>query len=143
MEYLLKWFIPNRVVYVRLWGASSIEEASQLNAKMLEFIAAGTPLVHFIVDDTELKVVPNSLGEMQRAMRALKNPSMGWVLTVGEVNAVMRFFGQMAAQLFRFRFRRLRTMEEALRFLRDVDQTLNWEQADQTVFERNVVKRVE
>jgi hypothetical protein len=75
-----------------------------------------------------------NLGEMQRMLEIYKHPSLGWVISVGNKNPLFQFFASVIAQIYRARARRFNTIQEALDFLREQDTTLNWDEADNTVF---------
>lgn len=139
MAYNIDWFIPGRVLFVYLGGVSTVEEAHQSSAEMKRFLDSGKPLVHMIFDDSDLEKVPVSIAEMQKTMQVFKHPSMGWLLAIGDVNAPVRFASFMVTQLFHVRFRRFTSGRELLDFLKDQDQTLDWEAAHYDVLPEKLV----
>jgi hypothetical protein len=133
MPSAINWYIPERILYVRVWGAMNTTEGARTNQQAASMIETGKPLVHVLIDDQELKSVTNNLAAIQKTMQVYKHPSLGWVLSIGHPNVLIRFVMSMMSQIFQVRARRFYTIEEALVFLRERDQTLPWELANTEV----------
>lgn len=91
------------------------EEYSQL-------VSMGIPLMHSIIDTTQVKRHPNLI----QATRTLSFPPaerIGWTLLIG-TNTVVRFVASVVFQTVNRRFRLFGTVDDALRFLAENDETV-------------------
>lgn len=134
MPYTVDWVIHKRVLYSRVWGQHTQDDMRQSDQDLKMFLADGIPLIHLIMDAREMESMPTSLGTIQSTISTIKDPAYGWVVAIGTTNPVTKFMGLMIAKLFRLRFRRVETLKDGLQFLSQMDQTLDWNTADTSVF---------
>ncbi len=136
ISYSIDWVINKRVLYSRVWGVQTQEHIEQSDEDMKQFLEEGTPLIHLIMDARELESMPKSLGNIQSTISAITDPAYGWVVAIETKNPVTKFMGLMVAKLFRLRFRRVATIEDAIQFLSEMDNTLNWQEADMSILSK-------
>lgn len=126
MPVEIGWMIPNRISYFRYVGDVTIEElteASEIGLRLLR--GASAPLVHTIQDSREMTSFPNKLGSVMKSVReSLTEPHMGWLLSVGIENDLVRFIATMVAKMTKLRHRIFVEMDDAYAFLQHVDTTL-------------------
>jgi hypothetical protein len=127
MNYELFWYHPNRILYVRLLSESTAESVRQLIADIGAWAAQGTPLVHILVDVSQVQASVLTLGGLRDAAGSFKGEHIGWVLICGTKNLQAKFMGSVAVQVAvpDARLRMFETVDQALAFLRDVDSTLS------------------
>lgn len=118
-----EWYLPGRVILTRAVGTVSDAEVLADDPVILAMLDQGaSPLVHMIIDDSQLDNLPNfaTFSQLQWG----KHERLGWIIVVGVQNKVLIFINLLAANLFRTRQRFLPTLDEALGFLNEVDSTL-------------------
>lgn len=134
MPYTMGWYIDKEIVYMKCSTALSVAELHACLTEINGYIAlSDRPLVHAIIDLTSLSK-PLSLVEAAQAMKGYKAPAqMGWTISVGDQDKVVKFLSSVTAQILKVRQRSYNTLDEALAFLKDMDTTIHWDQANQAV----------
>ena len=134
MPYTIGWYIEGEVIYVQYSGVASVEEMRNVMMETNVYLAQGNrPLVHILVDATHVTKA-STLVEIAQAMKGFKpDPHMGWVITVGEQDKLVKFVNSIARQIWRARQRSFDTMDEAIDFLREVDDELDWSKAEASI----------
>lgn len=86
------------------------------------------PPFHHVIDATGMDKFPLNVKDIREATRSdQKNVKVGWVIFVSQLNPALGFIVTTLSYFFNFKFRLVRTVEEALAFLADVDDRLNTE----------------
>jgi hypothetical protein len=127
MPYEIWWMVEQRVVYQRCYGELTIEELKANNDEFVACLMQGTPLVHTIVDLTEVTKFPLKLNDMAQAFKRSDEAvaRLGFTLVVG-ANPMFNFFGRVLTQLWnKARFRMCTTTQEAVEMLGQVDPGLD------------------
>jgi hypothetical protein len=127
MPYEINWYAPERVIYERLYGEVTLEDARGLNSESYDFFHEGTPLIHVVVDLTGVQKFPASLTSIGQMIKNKPQQGVvGWVLIYGAENPLLRFIASMVAQVSgdKIRLRMMNSLEEAVNFLRQQDETL-------------------
>jgi len=131
MPYSLEWVVEKRVYLMRFYGDFTLEELKQANQDAIAWIRQGPEglLFHIILDTLDLQKHPMTLkavaGDSMTGFR--KEPNLGWVLLITE-SKFISFLASITTQLTSNRFRPVSTFDEAVAFLREQDQTINWAQ---------------
>jgi len=123
MPYTSYWYLDRRIIYNHLHGAVTVEEASALEDENFQHFEEGVPPVHIIVDMADVKKLPTNVSQLNRMLQRGRPPALGWIVLVG-VNPLARVIGSMLCQVARIPFCTFDTLEEAVRFLQEVDNTL-------------------
>lgn len=118
-----QWYVEGRVIYTRVTGDITMEDVIAMNARTVELLKQGTPLIHHIVNVEQMTSFPLKLAELTKAVQFV--PEMGWLLIVGTIHPIIRFFGSIITQVSKARFRTFEKEPDALHFLWDVDVTLD------------------
>ena len=127
--YSLDWLIPNKVAYARVYGRHTIEDMERSNADFKILLdAAGGP-AHLIMDMRAAENLPIQIKRGQESLKVAKHPNLGWVVSVGSTNEIVKYVGIMLVKIFRLRFQRLNSMQEVIDFLHSLDPNLNWSAA--------------
>lgn len=136
MPFQVRWYIEKQVVYVRFWGELTVEDLRAEVEQGLHYVEiSDRPLVHIIIDAS--KVTKNlNLRELGSVMSGRKShPRGGWTIMVGEQDILMRFLASVGRQLLKLRQRSCDTFAQAVDFLKEVDTSIDWETADNTVLD--------
>ena len=123
MPYDVLWFVEGRIVFVRMEGVSTPEEAYSFDQEIKPYFdSAQAPEVHLIFDIRGLTQLPNikTLSRFQWP----KHPANGWVVSYPKSNPFINLITSIVAQLFKARYCQFDTFEETLDFLQQVDSTL-------------------
>jgi hypothetical protein len=127
MAYEIKWYVEGRIIYDRLYGDLTFDDAVQTSSILTDYLgrAAPLPLIHVIVDLSEMERMPLevNLKRFNQAMQHMKAPNLGWTLMITS-HPIARFLASTLTQIARARFRTFTSREEALAFLSDQDETL-------------------
>jgi hypothetical protein len=124
MPFSISWYVPDRVILVELSGVLTTTEIQTFTAQSYEMIAAGKPLVHFITDSQQIRKI-ESIPEALKAVQASPNhENGGWYIMVGSINPFVNFASDFVSSIMRSRYRRFDTMQEALDFIKERDESL-------------------
>ena len=123
MKYRISWYVEGRVVITEHFQAVTTEEVAQMDKAYVTLLEqSDAVLVHFLFDLRQHDSVPD-LKTMSH-MEFTKHPRFGWTIVVGHINPITRFLVSTVAQINKARFRSFTTMEDALRFLQEMDSSL-------------------
>jgi hypothetical protein len=127
MPYEVKWMYENHLVYDRLFGDVTIQDAAETSQLLEQHLSeghqAGAPLVHIIVDMSEATSTPFNLREIHQVMTHLKHPALGWTAVLGP-SKLVGMLASLITQLFKARYRTFQSIDEAVAFLKTQDQQL-------------------
>jgi hypothetical protein len=123
MPYTCYWYLDRRIIYNHLYGTVTLEEAAALEDENFQHFEEGIPPVHIIVDMADVKKLPTSISQLNRMLQRGRPPALGWIVLVG-VNPLARLIGSMLCQVARVPFRTFDTLDDAVRFLQETDNTL-------------------
>lgn len=123
MAYEIYWQQENRVIGVRLWGDTSVQELRSMSADMMAYLDAGVSPIHSITDITQLRKFPPSVIAIKGAAPHINHPNLGWSIVVGGP-ALAQSFVQIVARVASLHYYMCRTVDESLNFLTIQDATL-------------------
>ncbi len=124
------WYVPKAVVFSRFSGAPTEDEIIQNGYNIIDLIeTCDTPLIHIIVDTTAVTASPPLPATIRAAKSSPKHERAGWLVTIGEQNPIIKFASSVSRQLLQVRTQNFDTLEEAIAFLKSVDETIDWSQA--------------
>lgn len=123
MPQKTEWLIPQRLVITRAWGTISLEDLQSMNAESNGLIQSGIPLVHLVLEFSQVKRFPTGLREIKEVTRNSSPDSIGWtVLVTG--NSVVRFIASAIVHAVGARVRMFEDSATALSFIYEQDNTL-------------------
>lgn len=125
MTVVYSWLLEKRIIYIYNCGEITRDELMAVNEIVQPMVREGTKFVHTITDGTDIEKVAVGLGDIRQAFfgRIQDIEKRGWTITVTP-SAMQRFFSSVMYQWADIRNRHYATMEEALRFLVESDDTL-------------------
>ena len=122
MPYQQSWLVEKRVVYTRMYGYVTGEELLAQNEEMREFIQQSEQLLHTVNDATDTTGTDMNLRDLQKT-QFTNVDNLGWAIYISP-SKMNRFFASVITQLSKKRGRQFATLEEALTFLQEMDDTL-------------------
>lgn len=128
MPYEIGWLIENEVMYNRNWGVGTVEDiygAMMASREMID--SSDRPVVHLLIDNRESTESPKLIESAKVVRSVPPQERAGWVVTVHTSRAITRFLSDVAIQMTGARYRSFNSIQEALDFLRSVDDTVSWE----------------
>lgn len=134
MPYSIQWYIPNEIIFARYWGAVATAEleTAMLEAKDL-IETSPRHLVHTILDVGDI-TESAPLGESLQIVRKTGfHARAGWQISIREKSMLVKMGTAFARSILNVRTKNFDTFDEAAAFLRDVDDTLAWQNADPSV----------
>lgn len=133
MAYKLGWYVPERVIYIRLEGTFTVDDLAQISDALIKMLDSGKPLVHILRDERNITSTPRNLQRARDVMRVGNHRAIGWVVATGNTNAMLQFLMGMMASFFGLNYRHFRTIEAGIAFLQARDPSIRWDDADQTL----------
>ena len=122
MPYQLSWLVEKRVIYTRLYGLVTSEELSAQKEEMEPLIQSSDQLLYIITDGSDTTGTSMGLRDLQKTQFA-DAANLGWAVYISP-KKMDRFFASVITQLLKKRSREFATLEEGIRFLQSIDETL-------------------
>ena len=122
MPYKTTWLVEKRVVYTRMYGYVTSEEMEAYSRELEDFVHASEQLMYIITDATDTTGTNMGLRDLQKTQFA-DTPNLGWSVYVSP-KKMDRFFASVITQLWKKRSREFATLEEGIRFVQSVDESL-------------------
>src|SRR5689334_16608415 len=82
MPYLLYSYIPNRVIYHRIYGHVTKLDLHQGNEELLALLDQADPTLHIISDARAIITYPMNVLELAKTLSLYKHPRMGWEIAI-------------------------------------------------------------
>jgi len=124
MSFEISWYIPERVIFVRITGELDINAVEEMAKAAREEIEIGIAPIHILLDDTKGGRPPISLNQLKSRLEIAKNPSLGWIIGIGETDPVAKFLIPLLMNIMNISFTRVASIEDALKFLVKHDMSL-------------------
>lgn len=122
MPYKMSWLVEKRVIYAQLYGYVTQEELASYYKSMVTLAQDSELLLHTLTDSTGLTGMKMSLRDLQNmGFSGIHN--LGWAILISP-SKINRFFASVITQLSHKRGRQFATIEEGLRFLQEIDDSL-------------------
>ena len=122
MTYEISWYIPNRVMLIKVSGNIDLEEFECLHNEAFEYVSQSHFKVHAIADLSEFKAIPTNIRLLFSASNTEKDHKQGMtVLVQPKMPAMIRFVASLIMQTLRLEYRVCETMEDAMKILHRVD----------------------
>lgn len=121
----IRWLVPQHIIHGKPAGKYTIEDlklASQEITGLLD--ASDKPLVHLLIDESELDGMPVSLSALSDAFTFMRHERLGWMIIYGTDDRLKKFISSMMTNIARVRHRRFTTRLEAFEFLALMDSSL-------------------
>jgi|GEM_PF-3768972 len=116
--YETAWFIPDHVLTVTTVGTPTLDEIHTQSTYVDQLMTASSaPLVHIIVDSTQLENFEYNVEDIVKAQPHLKNAKLGWTLVIQPNHTLFNTVSNFTHQLNRSRRVSVRTLDEAVAFL--------------------------
>jgi hypothetical protein len=122
MPYTISWLVEKRIIYTRMYGFVTGDELSAQKVEMEPLIQNSDQLLYIITDATDTTGTNMGLRDLQKTQFA-DATNLGWAVYISP-KKMDRFFASVITQLLKKRSREFATLEEGIRFLQSVDETL-------------------
>ena len=120
--------IDDKLIYMNFSGDMTLLELERMVTVLLEIIesAEDTMCIHYIRDTGDVTDFPRNIPKVSKIIQQVRsNPKMGWTITVNIPNAFLKYLTTFIGKLTRSREKSVDTLDEALEFLRDVDEVFS------------------
>lgn len=122
MPYKVSWLVDQRIIYTRMYGFVTGEELGAQKVEMEALFPTGGPMLYIITDATDTTGTNMGLRDLQKTQFA-DATNLGWAVYISP-KKMDRFFASVITQLLKKRSREFATLEEGIRFLQSIDETL-------------------
>ena len=119
------WLVDNHVILSKIydWDAGGLAEHMIETNNLVN--SSDLPLVHTLWDFIDMATYPTSLNDIRTAIKPLfSNERLGWVIVISN-NAMISFLSQVGSSMYGVRYYRVKTLEEALTYLKARDSALS------------------
>jgi hypothetical protein len=132
------WLLPGRIIYVHWSGQLTLDDLTAANHRTKTLLESGEAPIHLIRDDSQLRpgTTPFSINQLVTAVNAIRNPVMGWAITIGKSAGHVTIATDLYCKVMRIRHHRAVCVEDALQFLQQVDPSLRIDQIDRNVLQQ-------
>jgi hypothetical protein len=122
-SYQEHWLVSGRVRLAIFEGNLALSDMLAADERVLSALEAADRPLYLILDMRQLKSFP-SLNDSLK-MRHIFHKNVGWYLTIGATgNPVARIFLSILMGLARIKYKDVRSLDEAWRFLHSIDAEL-------------------
>jgi hypothetical protein len=128
MAFRHEWVIPGKVFYGKYWGEVGNTDVAAITQDTSERLAAAVDRLHYIADSMNVTQMPKSLGAVRQIIDLVRSPKTGYYIVIGHPQMIVDFFITAIVTITKVRFFRASSYEDAIAFLKEVDQTLDWSQ---------------
>jgi hypothetical protein len=122
MPYTISWLVDKRVLYTHMYGFVTGEELQAQSREMETYVHASEQLLYMINDATDTTGSNMGLRDLQKT-QFVETPNLGWAVYISP-KKLDRFFASVITQLLKKRSREFATLDEGIRFLQDIDESL-------------------
>lgn len=122
-DAVVKWLVPDRVIYMWAEGDVSTSVRDWMNAKAVYFYhSCATPKIHIIVD---MQTVTSRARGSKNDRPAVWHPRRGWIISIHAVkNPLLRTLVNTMLSVLRLNYVDTPTVKEGLEYLQRADPTL-------------------
>ncbi len=134
MPFSVDWYIPRRVLYMRVWGDITPEEIVHQDKQVLRFLNEGQQPVYLVGDDRHVRQTHLSVTNLRSVMKSVNHPALGATIMLGKTSPMATLLTRILFIGAGVRYQRVDTIEATLEVLRNLDSTLQWGEANPSVF---------
>lgn len=123
MPVFVRWYIPDRVIFVEDVGDVVSEEvlsADKVVCAMMD--ESSYPVVHVLMNS--MAQTSDSALSAYRSIKSPKHPKAGWCIEYAPRGMGFRIIGFIVANIFHIAFRQVDTYEHAITMLLKLDPSL-------------------
>lgn len=124
MPITVTWYIPKRVISIELDGDIRDDEIYGLNQQLHHMLSVSEPLVHVLVDRTNIGQFPINIKEMRQTLTVMQFEGFGKIVIFGKTHPLGDFVSGMLARMAGLNFRTCATQQLAHEFLMSQDVSL-------------------
>ena len=123
MPFTYSWLIKGQVIMIEGYGEVSVEDLEQDNEVIQSYLdESDARFVHIVGDMAELQALP-PIREFTINQWA-NDPRIGWFVLYGMNNRSTNFILAASTQMLNLRTRTVKSLPDATRFLRRVDESI-------------------
>lgn len=124
MAYRLFWLVKDYVLVGQSYDVLTKEDLAANIVKSLELIQVADHPIHYIADGNNVRQFTLKLVDLQKILRPFADhPNLAWLLTLNST-PIERMIAGLAVQFLHSKARSFATLEDALKFLMDMDTTI-------------------
>jgi hypothetical protein len=125
----ISWQQPRRVIYERFYDKVTLEEMTAIQQRFLAYLEEGDPPIHAVIDLSGVRDFPKSIHDIRKGLVFTGTTRLGRVVIITGNNPVIKFISSVISQLIlkNARFELLNSLDDAVRYLRERDDTVTIE----------------
>ena len=125
MAYKVEWLVEKRVLLSRYEGIITLEDARGQVREGNILLRQGIPLTHSIIDLSAVEKLPSLqlASEFMSTDMSEVRDKLGWTIVITN-NTFLKFASSLFVPMFKVRQRFYGSLDEALAFLQEDDNTL-------------------
>lgn len=119
-----EWLVEDRVILTTMLDVVTENEIEEWLQNQQEMVAKGTPLVHHISDGLQLEKMDVNLKTFYKMITAIpRTKNFGWHIEV-TTSPISKVTSSIVSRFAGVHTRTYPTVEQAVKFLREKDETL-------------------
>lgn len=138
MPVFVRWYIPNRVVFVEDVGDVVGEDVLAADVKICQMLDESTAEVVHVLMDSMHQTSDTALG-VYRSLKSPRHPRAGWCIEYAPRGMGFRIIGFIVSNIFQISFRQVDSYEQAVHMLMKLDPSLR-ESLQEKLNEREAAK---
>ncbi len=125
MAYKAQWYTPSHIIKMDIEGDIALDDLAKINQDLMRLLNDNSDnTIYLFVDDTKIGRFPLQLRKIQSEFKFLKHPALERIISIGEVNPLVKYFFPMVAKITNTQFERYTTIEEALDFVQTQESSM-------------------
>lgn len=118
MAHKAQWHIPSHIIQMDIEGDIVLDDLAKINQDVMCLLDdSDDNTIYLFVNDTKIGRFPLQLRKIQSEFKFLQHPALELIVSIGEVNPLVKYFFPMVAKITNTQFVRYNTIEEALDFV--------------------------
>ncbi|HEX2622287.1 MAG TPA: STAS/SEC14 domain-containing protein [Phototrophicaceae bacterium] len=119
MPHHISWYIPDRVLHLRLIDEITLDDFQQINAEVEEHMREHGKRLAIVIDVNATRRVSYNVEQIRASQRYALDPSLDWILVVGN-NKLLRLTMIVVFNLARAPLQLFQNLDEARAFLKRI-----------------------
>ena len=126
-----QWLIQKQVIFGYAYGDITNAEMEAYNKCMVNLLNTSNHAVHVLfVTHPDSQLSSPSIASGRRILSYMGHHNLNWNVAVNNPKLLLGKLSVILAQVARVRYRQFTYVDDALHFLKEIDDTLDWSKAD-------------
>lgn len=131
-----QWLVPQRVIFGYAQDEITNDEMQIHNTRMLTLLEQGdAPVYVLLVTHPDSTLPKPSIASGRKILSFIGHHKLGCSIIVHNPNSLMARMSVILASIANVRHRHFGAVEEALTYIQNIDDTVDWQKADMSLLD--------